>query len=76
MREVRLLTLLTEFDRLHLLAGTKARSVRVDCDALTHLLVDHSALVSACKGAAIKVIEPVPARQRARLAAGKPLRAP
>lgn len=65
MRVVRLLTLLTDFERLHLLANTHARAVRVDCDTLTQLLVDHSALVTACKAAGIKIIEPVPPRKRA-----------
>lgn len=65
MREVRLLTLLTEFERLHRLANDHKRTVSLDCDTLTHLLVDHSALVTACKAAGIKIIEPVPPRKRA-----------
>ncbi len=66
-REVTLLTPISVFDRLHKLADGKGVMVSVERGVLTQLLVDHSVLVNACKGAAIKVIEPTPKRERAKL---------
>jgi hypothetical protein len=75
-REVNLLTSIAAFDRLHKLADGKGVMVSVERDKLSHLLVDHSVLVTACKGAAIRVLEPMPRRERAKLSnvAVKPLK--
>ena len=67
MREVTLLTVLSDFERLHRLADSGKRSVSVECDILTRLLIDHSVLVRACKAAGIKIIEPAEPRKRAQL---------
>ncbi len=70
-REVHILTPIATFERLHKLADGKGVMVSLERDVLTRLLIDHSVLVTACKGAAIKVIEPepepAPKRQRANL---------
>lgn len=67
MSQVTLLTVLSDFDRLHRLADSGKRSVSIECDILTRLLVDHTRLTTACKAAGIKITEPVPPRQRAHL---------
>lgn len=66
-REITLLTAQTSFEALHKLADGRRAVVSVDRDTLTHLLTDHSILVTACQGAGIKVIEPAPRRERPKL---------
>ncbi len=57
-----------EFETLHRLADGRASTVRVDREALLHLLVDHSIMVRALRGSStFKVTEPAPPRRRARL---------
>lgn len=66
-REITLLTAQNSFEALHKLADGRKVVVSVDRDILTHLLVDHTVLVTACKAAGIKVIEPTPRRDRPKL---------
>lgn len=66
-KELRLLTPLSSFEKLHKLADGRKAAVSLERDILTHLLVDHSVLVAACQGAGIKVIEPSPKRERPKL---------
>lgn len=66
-KEVGLLTPLSIFEELHLLADSRKGMVEINRQVLTQLLVDHAVLVTACKGAGIKVLEPTPKRVRAKL---------
>lgn len=63
-RSVQLLTPLSVFESLHKSAETRKALATVVPDDLAKLLVDHSALVAACKAAGIQVVEP---RERPRL---------
>ena len=64
-KELLLLTPLSAFEELHRLVDEKrAAAVMIEREALSKLLVDHSALVTACKGAGIKIVEPTPKRGR------------
>lgn len=66
-KEVSLLTPLSDFEALHKLADGRKATVSVEREVLARLLVDHSVLVNACKGAMVKVIEPAPRRARPSL---------
>ena len=66
-KQVNLLTPLPTFEKLHRLADGRKATVSLERDTLIQLLVDHSVLVTACKGAGIKIIEPKPKRVRPRL---------
>lgn len=66
-KEVSVLTPLDTFEELHKLADGRKAVVSVDREVLSRLLIDHSVLVNACKGAMIKVIEPAPKRARPSL---------
>lgn len=66
-REVTLLTAQATFERLHQQADGRGATVSVERDTLTHLLIDHSALVKACKGAGITICEPATRRERPKL---------
>jgi hypothetical protein len=66
-REVNLLTNQNDFEKLHALADRRGTMVSLERQILTQLLVDHSVLVTACKGAGVRITEPKPHRERPRL---------
>jgi len=55
---IKLTTTQRQYEVLHLLVDSKAKSVRVEAQALLNLLVDHSALVREARAKGIKVDEP------------------
>lgn len=64
---VKLETTQTEFEGLHEKAEGRATAVKVDREALTHLLGDHARLCAALSsGTSFKLEEPVRIRTRAR----------
>ena len=64
MATVELLTSLETFDDLHLKADGRDGKVRVDKTALRHLLIDHSEMLVALKGAHVSVRAEPPKRRR------------
>jgi hypothetical protein len=63
--EVRLLTTQDEYDTLHHLADTRAATIRVGKEALSHLLIDHGVALAALQDKGVKISSPL--RQRVRL---------
>lgn len=57
---VNLSTTQEQFETLHEAVNGKAKSVRVDAEALSRLLVDHAALVREGKAHGLKITEPRP----------------
>ena len=67
---IELTTSQADFDQLHALANTRRGTVKVETQALLHLLIDYSVLLGAVQGrSGFTVIEPTakPLRQRIRL---------
>lgn len=59
MATVSLLTSLQTFDKLHEIADSGAKTVKVDVEVLERLLIDHSNMYKALKGvSSVKVEEP------------------
>lgn len=56
-----------QYETLHELVSGRAKTVKVDAQALINLLVDHSALIREARAKGIKVTEPVMQRVRAAL---------
>jgi hypothetical protein len=66
---VELLTGQEVFERLHKLVSGRGVSVRVGCDELRRLLIDHSVMLAALhKSTSFRVVDPPPKRQRPTLA--------
>ncbi len=55
---IRLTTTQTQFESLHELVQGQAKSVRVDVQALTNLLIDHAVMVREARSKGIRVEEP------------------
>jgi len=65
---VELLTTQEVFERLHRLVSGRGVSVRVECDELRQLLIDHSVMLANLHSStSFKVIEPLPKRIRPTL---------
>lgn len=64
-QQVDLLTTEATLEELYPLADGKKRVVRVNRDALNHLLIDYGVMLNALRGSAtFKVVVPKPHRQR------------
>ena len=61
---VELLTSLDTFQDLHILADGKDGKVRVERADLRRLLIDHTCMINALKGAAVQVRTEPPPRRR------------
>lgn len=70
-REIRLLTPLDVFERFHKLADGRRRTVELDRDQLSQLLVDHSTLIAALKSRGVAVLDPPPTRTRRAITGGE-----
>lgn len=55
---VNLLTTQQTFERLHEQADSRAAHIKVETDAISKLLIDHSILVRALRSKGVSVIEP------------------
>ena len=65
--KVTLTTTQEELDHLHSRADSRAQTIKVGCDALSHLLLDHARLCSAlAESTAFKLEEPAKVRVRER----------
>ena len=58
--EIKLLTTNDQYDDLHRLADSRALAVRVDKEALSHLLTDHAVALAALQEKGVKLIDPRP----------------
>jgi hypothetical protein len=59
-QKISLLTPQHTFERLHALVEGRRAAIRVDGEVLKRLLIDHSVMFAALKGAGHAVIEPKP----------------
>ena len=56
-----------QFEALHAAVDGKAKTVRVDAEALSRLLIDHAVLVREARAKGVKVTEPRPQRVKVGL---------
>lgn len=64
-KAVELLTSTEVFHDLHVAVDNRRQSVRVDRQAVLNLLIDHSVMLNALKGAGVAANSPAPQRHRA-----------
>jgi len=65
---VDLLTSLDTFHELHVAADTRRAKIRVDAEALRHLLIDHTCMLNELQKHGVKARCPPPQRRRERIA--------
>jgi hypothetical protein len=65
-QSINLLTPLATLEALHDSLEGKRSTLRVEPQALLHLLIDHSVMVAALKHSGCSVVEPTPTRPRIR----------
>lgn len=59
-----LLTSLDTFHDLHLQADTRRAKIRVDSEALRHLLIDHTCMLTELQRHGVRASAPPPKRRR------------